>query len=355
MKKSVVFVLHIGYWLLYLIVLLVLSIFLKNDYQLTSLAGFGIAKFMLAVAVIPAMMMFYLSYTFLFFEFLRKKHIFFLFAAGIAIVCISSLTGILIIPLLFGAKFEPGVPSIMKDVELNTDLAKIMLIPLNTGINGVIGLVMKGFITWYEEIKLKEDLNRKNYQMELALVKSQISPHFLFNTINNIDVLIEKDAGKASLYLNKLSDIMRFMLYETKTEEIWLTEELAYIEKYIDLQRIRTTNPDYVKFSVYGDPANITIAPMLFIPFIENAFKYAEHKKQENAIRIRVVIVKDRIGFDCENMFSENPENRPEPGGLGNELIQKRLALLYPGTHSLEITNQNNIYKVTLILYNYAH
>jgi len=355
MKKSVVFVLHIGYWLLYLIVLLVLSIFLKNDYQLTLLAGFGIAKFMLAVAVIPAMLMFYLSYTFLFAEFLRKKHIFFLFAAGITIVCISSLTGILIIPLLFGAKFDPGIPFIMKDVELNSDLAKIMLIPLNTAINGVIGLVMKGFITWYEEIKLKEDMNRKNYEMELALVKSQISPHFLFNTINNIDVLIEKDARKASEYLNKLSDIMRFMLYETKTEEIWLTEELAYIEKYIELQKIRTTNPDYVKFEVYGAPADITIAPMLFIPFIENAFKYAEPRKHENAIKIRVVIVKGRIGFDCENMFSEAPELRPEPGGLGNELIRRRLALLYPGTHSLEITDQNNIYKVTLILYSHAN
>jgi sensor histidine kinase YesM len=244
---------------------------------------------------------------------------------------------------------------IIRDVGLNSDLPKIMLIPLNAAINGVIGLVMKGFITWYEEIKLKEDLDHKNYEMELALVKSQISPHFLFNTINNIDVLIEKDAKKASVYLNKLSDIMRFMLYETKTEEIFLTEELTYIEKYIDLQKIRTSNPNYVHFQVYGDPEDVTIAPMLFIPFIENAFKYAENKKVENAIKIRVVIVKDRIGFDCENVFSDETEGRPEPGGLGNDLIRRRLMLLYPRTHSLEITNLNNVYKVTLILYNHAH
>ncbi len=355
MQRSVVFVLHIGYWLLYIIVLLVLSIFLKNDYQLTSIAGFGVAKFMMAVAVIPAAMMFYISYTFLFREFLRKKHIFFLFAAGVTIVCISSLTGVLMIPVFFGGTIEKGLPMIMQDVGLNSDLPKIMLIPLNTAINGVIGLVMRGFITWYEEIRLKEDLDRKNYEMELALVKSQLSPHFLFNTINNIDVLIEKDAKKASVYLNKLSDIMRFMLYETKTEEIFLTDELTYIDKYIDLQKIRTSNPNYVQFGVYGDPSGITIAPMLFIPFIENAFKYAENKKIENAIKIRVVIVKDRIGFDCENVFDESSPLRPEPGGLGNDLIQKRLMLLYPGMHSLEISSKENVYKVTLILYNNAN
>jgi two-component system LytT family sensor kinase len=217
-------------------------------------------------------------------------------------------------------------------------------------INGILGLVMKGFITWCGEIKLKEELNRKNYEMELALMKAQINPHFLFNTINNIDGLIRVDSDKASDYLNKLSDIMRFMLYETKTERIPLVKELSYIEKYIELQKIRTTNQDFVKYEVNGDPETLQIESMLFIPFIENAFKHTEDKKIENAIKIYFLIEKDKITFECENKYSEEIQLKPEYGGLGNELIEKRLLLLYKDKHTFKIENTNGLYKVKLTL-----
>src|ERR1044071_687955 len=115
--------------------------------------------------------------------------------------------------------------------------------------------------------------------MELALIKSQINPHFLFNTINNIDVLIAKDSAKASEYLNKLSGILRYMIYETRNEKISLAGELDYIEKYLELQKIRTANPDYVNFQISGEANNLKIAPMILFPFIENAFKHTENKK----------------------------------------------------------------------------
>jgi len=220
-------------------------------------------------------------------------------------------------------------------------------------LNGGMGLVMKGFITWYAEIKLKEDLSRKNYEMELALVKSRINPHFLFNTINNIDVLIEKDPVKASAYLNKLSDIMRFMLYETKAENISLNRELEYIEKFVALQKIRTANTDFVQYSIEGNPANRMVAPMLFIPFIENAFKHAENKITGNAVNIKFVIDKNQVIFYCENSYHKNNHTKADDSGLGNELIEKRLALLYGDKHTLEITNENEMYKVKLILNNH--
>lgn len=170
---------------------------------------------------------------------------------------------------------------------------------------------MKGFITWYNDIKTKVELTKKNYEMEIALMKAQINPHFLFNTINNIDGLIQEDSDKASEYLNKLSDIMRFMLYETKTEKIYLAKELAYIGKYIELQKIGTSNPGYVKYEVQGEPANLLVEPMLFIPFIENAFKHTDDKRVENAIKIR--FVKERFPTStqldiaiCEIRFSNS-------------------------------------------------
>ncbi|HXU26582.1 MAG TPA: histidine kinase, partial [Bacteroidia bacterium] len=169
-------------------------------------------------------------------------------------------------------------------------------------------------------------------------------------TINNIDVMITKDAAQASAYLNKLSDIMRFMLYETKTEKIPLSKELTYIEKYIDLQKIRTSNINYVNYHVEGDGSNLVIAPMLFIPFIENAFKHAENKKLDNAVNVKLTLSKEMIIFECENKFSEGATNTDEQSGLGNELIAKRLQLLYPNKHTLSVNNKNLTYNVKLVV-----
>ncbi|GEP52662.1 hypothetical protein FNO01nite_33340 [Flavobacterium noncentrifugens] len=217
---------------------------------------------------------------------------------------------------------------------------------------GIMSIIIKGFITWYDEIKVKEELNFKNHQIELALVKSQLDPHFLFNTINNIDVLILKSPELASEYLNKLSDILRFMLFETKTEKIALSKEIAYIEKYIALQKIRTSNAHFVNFTVNGATSNQKIPSMLIIPFIENAFKHVSNKKTENAIIISLLVEGKTIVFECENKYNENGKPTLESNGLGNELIAKRIELLYPKKHTLAITNQKNTYKVKLVLSN---
>jgi LytS/YehU family sensor histidine kinase len=234
----------------------------------------------------------------------------------------------------------------------STAVRTILFMSFIAAIAGLAALIIKGFITWFNEIKLKEELMQKNHETEMALIKSQLDPHFLFNTLNNIDVLILKDATEASNYLNKLSDILRFMLYETKTDEILLRKEIEYIEKYIELQKIRTANANYVSFQVIGIPANITIAPMVFIPFIENAFKHSTNKKIDNAITVKLFISKESILFVCENKFDANRKVIQESNGLGNNLIQKRLHLIYPEQHQLEIEKQTNLYSVQLTIKN---
>lgn len=188
--------------------------------------------------------------------------------------------------------------------------------------------------------------------MQLALVKSQINPHFLFNTLNNIDVLITKDAAKASEYLNKLSVILRYMVYETEAGKIPLATELDYIEKYLELQKIRTANPDYVDFQTTGVTDNFEIAPMILFPFVENAFKHTESAKNSHSIRIRAAIEKNRFTFECENSYPANGGGRKQKfGGAGNELAKKRLALIYPQKHRLEINDDRRVYRVKLTLY----
>jgi LytS/YehU family sensor histidine kinase len=216
----------------------------------------------------------------------------------------------------------------------------------------MVALVIKGFITWFNEIKLKQSLKDKNHEMEMALIKSKLDPHLLFNTINNIDALIIKDAVEASNYLNKLSDIMRFMLYETMSDKIMLSQEIEYIEKYIALQKIRTANLNYVQFLLTGNVGNKMIAPMVFIPFIENAFKHTNNKKLENAISVHIIISNKSIQLVCENKFDSKPTFREPGSGLGNDLIQKRLKLIYPDNHVLEVNKTNELYTVNLTIAN---
>ena len=186
-------------------------------------------------AILPALFGFYTFYSIMFDKFLIKKKILQLFLSAGAFSLISSIITQLIMYIAFlGKRVNWSVDTC---IEMGLLLAFISLVHSTTG------LVMKGFITWYNDIKIKVELNKKNYEMELALMKSQINPHFLFNTINNIDVLINKDAIRASEYLNKLSDIMRFMLYETKAEKIPLNNELTYIEKFIELQKNTNNQP----------------------------------------------------------------------------------------------------------------
>ncbi|NLR67265.1 histidine kinase [Chitinophaga varians] len=335
-KKVIVVLLHIGYWMMYFfLILLFLAIIAKGNLRSANLRGSApMAIFCFA----PALLGFYSFYGLLFNRYLHPQRVGTLLLAGIVtVLCCGAISLLLLWPY--------------KGLASGRQLVVMWLVTSGmAAIHGIIAFVLKGFISWYGDIQLKEALNKKNYETSMALIKAQINPHFLFNTINNIDVLISKDAGKASLYLNKLSGIMRFMLYETRGEIIPLSREMAYIDQYIELQRIRSSHAGYVTYEVEGTPGNRMIAPMLFISYIENAFKHAEHKKAENAIRIRLQIEDDRLVFSCRNLYSVEAPVKQEHNGLGNELLQQRLELLYPGRHELDITREGGVYQVNLIL-----
>jgi sensor histidine kinase YesM len=302
-------------------------------------------KLVTGFALIPCIISFYTFYTFLFDRYLSKKKFISFCLLGIAASVLAAIIGALVesTPLLFGPRYLFGDG-------YNSAISIIIVMSIGALINGAIGAILKGFISWYNDIKLKEDLQRKNYEMELSLIKSQVNPHFLFNTLNNIDVLIDTDKEKASVYFKKLTDILRFMLYETKTEKIPVTKELSYIEKYIDLQKIRNSNPAFIDLSINGNPGNREIEPMLFIPFIENAFKHADNKKLVHAILVRFDFSGKDIVFECSNNYSANKPKENDSFGLGNELIEKRLSLLYPKNHQLVITKLNDRYTVNLTI-----
>ncbi len=348
MKRSFEIALHVGYWVLYLLLLFTIIMFMEAG-AMTRLSANqqqipAFIRVMTFITILPGAAGFYAAYIFLFSRFLAKKKIVALIFFMIAVALVAGFISSLLLRLLsFGNIFKPDA--------LKQTLILIIFMAMLAIIHSIIALVIKGFVNWYADIRLKEELQQKNFETELALVKSQLDPHFLFNSINNIDVLIKKDADRASLYLNKLSDIMRFMLYEIKTEKIPLAQEIGYIEKYIELQKIRTANNNFINYSTEGNHSKWIIAPMLFIPFIENAFKHAANKKATNGIVIAIKSGTDALHFYCENMVTENSLNDKETGGLGNALLKKRLNLLYPGKHNLTTGKENNIYKVQLTIY----
>jgi len=343
LRRMVIAGLHAGYWLMYLSLVLVMMILAARTVHFPR----RMVPFMGAVFFLPALSAFYTFYFGLFGSLLQRKRLVLL---GIAIILVSLACGVfslLTMRLFFGPRIQ---------VTWTMDTAGEVLVSAFVAFaNGILALVIKGFIIWYGDIRVKEELRRKNTEMELALLRSQLSPHFLFNTLNNIDVLIEKDAARASGYLQQLSGILRFMLYEVRAEKVPLDAELHTIEKYISLQKIRTANPDSIQYTVEGEPGRWMIEPMLFLPFIENAFKHGE-KKAENAIRIRFQLDDAAIRFHCENRYVRKPAGSTNPNsGLGDSLIRKRLLLLYPGRHTLEVQAGSETYKTTLTLTGHAN
>lgn len=341
MKKAVVLFLHFGYWLLYFLLLAIMLGVATIQIEKTSSSGILSYFYLYLLLIIPNIFSFYSFYFILFSRFLAKRKILNLILFGILVCSLSAIFGCLISIFIY----EISQPVFSDPKELFVLNLSLFLI---AAIHGGIALVIRGFVNWFDEIKLKEELAQKNYETEIALIKSQINPHFLFNTINNIDVLISKYPAKASNYLNQLSDILRYMVYDTKNDRIPLEKELDYIEKYLELQKIRTANPNYVNLTIEGDTNNIQIAPMIFFPFIENAFKHTENDKKINSISINFSINKTSVNFICKNTYQKVSQNKQDYGGLGNELIRKRLNLLYPEKHTLEIHENDGNYCVKL-------
>lgn len=205
-------------------------------------------------------------------------------------------------------------------------------------------------VDWINKYQRQQELEKQNVKTELALLRSQVNPHFLFNTLNNIHSFSIHDPEKTSFAIIKLSEIMRYMLYEASGEKVLLENEINYINNFIALQKLRYKERDFVKFTIDGDTSNLFIPPLIFLPFIENAFKYGT-SSVPNAIEIFIQVGENQIYFRCVNQMKQlNDTEKNRPGGLGIQNIKRRLELLLPLRHSLNMTMKNNVYFVELNL-----
>lgn len=224
---------------------------------------------------------------------------------------------------------------------------------LQTSVSSVLFvLLLSGFVSvageFFKTDKKRKELENQRLNAELAFLKSQVNPHFFFNTLNTIYLLAHKKSDQTEHVVVKLSEIMRYMIYESNAAEVSLSREIKYLSDYIDLQKMRLSKKIEVQFNVEGDAGNLLIAPMMLIPFIENAFKHGISYLEESFIFIEIKIFGSNIAFATRNKIFSKKEGVEESSGVGLENVQKRLALLYPGRHTLNIDQQNKEFVVDL-------
>ncbi len=202
------------------------------------------------------------------------------------------------------------------------------------------------------ELKKKKNLEAKNLSIleaEKSFLIQQINPHFLFNTLNNIYSLTLENNTKGSDAILQLSKILDYSLYQNKEKNVSLEKEIIYINNYISLFKLKDESIDSISFNYEKSYPKTKIAPMLLLPFIENAFKHGNIMESDGKVTIRIHSDKNTLSFYCSNSYSA-VHNVDKTGGIGIQNVRRRLTLLYPNNHSLTIKKTTNEFKVQLTL-----
>lgn len=211
-------------------------------------------------------------------------------------------------------------------------------------------VALKLSIDWYEQQRILQRMMVEKLQAEVNFLRSQVNPHFLFNTLNNLYALTLKKSDLAPDMVLKLSEMMEYMLYESNEARVPLEKEISYLQNYIELEKLRYSSHSQVALAVNGPVNGQEIAPLLLLPLVENAFKHGVGKRTENSwLRGTINIDKSAVAFTVENSKSD-ADRQKKKGGIGLANLRKRLELLYPGRYTLQTEDGLNTYKAALYI-----
>jgi LytS/YehU family sensor histidine kinase len=218
---------------------------------------------------------------------------------------------------------------------------------------GIISAGLRIFSDWMAYTRVKTEMDQQNLQSELKFLRSQVNPHFLFNTLNSLYALTLKKSDQAPEIVIKLSEMMRYMLYECNEAYVPLYKEINYLKNYIELERLRHGSHIDIKINITGDVNQQRIAPLLFIPFIENSFKHGVSKKIDDGfVHTSLDVKSDSLELTVENSKAPtlpNPE-RKISGGIGLANVKRRLQLIYPDRHQLRVTDAPHKFNIHLTI-----
>jgi two-component system, LytTR family, sensor histidine kinase AlgZ len=203
---------------------------------------------------------------------------------------------------------------------------------------------------WFELAEKQKEIVNQRLSAELNFLKAQINPHFLFNTLNNLYYLAYTQSANTTEVIAKLSQMMRYMIYDTNHKQVPLTKEIEYMESYISLERLRLNNNIPIDFTIVGNPDGLFIAPLIFITFLENAFKHGVSNNFPGAwVKISITLKDKQCIYQVEN--SKIPTLKPEAeekSGIGLQNVKRRLELSYPGQYRLTMEDYPDRYSVQL-------
>lgn len=227
---------------------------------------------------------------------------------------------------------------------LNTFIIALLIMGFDTGIRAIF----KGSKTEKE----KEILEKEKVKSELAFLRNQISPHFFMNTLNNIHSLIDLDTQGAKDAIIRLSKLMQHLLYDSEMETIPLQDEIAFIQSYIELMKLRFTEKVRVSLEIHSDESGVNIPPLLFTSLLENAFKFGVSYKEKSFIDISLVTRGDKLIFKIANSIIPGRKQiqNPATSGIGLYNTRKRLDLLYSNHYKMNVSDTDGVFLVTLIL-----
>jgi len=251
--------------------------------------------------------------------------------------------------LMEAAFHKKGPPKHRGGRDHGWDFALLAMTALVLG----IGTSMTAIQKWQKDKQLHQEKEQERVTSELSFLKAQINPHFFFNTLNNIYALTHVNAEVSRKAIHQLSRMMRYVLYDTQNSTTLLSQEIAFIKDYIDLMKLRLTDVVKIDFSTPAALKDMKIAPMIFLPFIENAFKHGVSATQPSYISITVNQHHTTIELNVVNTIIKEQNNNLEEGsGIGLNNTRRRLDLLYPGKYTLLINESTaeNAYLVNLTL-----
>jgi len=341
MNKKLLYALHTGYWLLVLMQVLVVALG-------TGVLGTHFDWHLFITIVLPvkalqvacSALFFYVNYLLLVPYVLKKSNI---------IIYILSLIGCLLLfsPLYY--LMEQIVYPLIgwKSYDLNLDFFFAFIIVLGANfLNIFLGLLLSYLMDWRSVRAEKEMLEKEQLTTELAFLKSQVNPHYLFNTINDIYALAQQQSAEAPEALLKLSELLRYMLRESDDPYVPLANEIDYLNNVIDLQKIGQKGHSHINFRVKGEVNQQKIAPLILINFIENAFKHGVFKDSKEPIQISIDI--DGPAFHLHLINKINIAKKDRTGGIGLVNVKRRLALIYPDRHELLVDRKTDTFVVDL-------
>lgn len=279
-----------------------------------------------------------INYWLLPYYYYRSKYLAFSGAVLLLIACMMILEELVLEPIFFPNTRAGHFPGVV------VTLLEIM----------PVIIILSGFkFAWDAHQKQQEvnELQAAIQEGELQFLRSQIQPHFLFNSLNNLYAYALEQSPKTPDLILQLSDLLRYILYDCNVERIALTKDLAHLKNYIKINELQIEERGRVHFTQVGDFTPYQIAPLILVVFVENAFKHSTSSQSEAIdIKVSIEIVDNQLVFNCSNSFRAKANDTGLTKGIGLQNVKKRLSLLYPNTHTLNVTNNEQEYHVQLKL-----